>query len=183
MRKKATRQPGNQAARGVSTCEGGRCNRGSPQPLPISLPCCLVASLPARRRRRRALTLVELMVVVVILGILATTVTVSVRDYLVTGKQSATKQEIAQITAALELFYIENDRYPTNDEGLAVLLERTDRHPDGLLRGGDLNDPWGHPYQYVHPGLHGTFDLVSYGADGLEGGTGASADIKSWEMR
>ena len=131
---------------------------------------------------RRALTLVELMVVVVILGILATTVTISVRDYLVTGKQNAAKQELAQLIAALELFYLENDRYPTNEEGLAVLLERTDRHPDGLLRGGDLNDPWGHPYEYVYPGVHGSFDLVCYGTDGLEGGSGASADISSWEM-
>jgi len=123
------------------------------------------------------------MVVIVILGILATTVTVSVRDYLITGKQNAAKQEMAQITSGLELFYMENNRYPTNDEGLALLLERTERHPDGLLRGGDLNDPWNHPYQYVCPGLHGSFDLVCHGADGLEGGTGASADINSWEMK
>lgn len=131
---------------------------------------------------RRALTLVELMVVVVILGILATTVTLSVRDHLVTGKQNAAKQELAQIGAALELFYMENDRYPSNEEGVAALLERTERHPDGLLRGGDLNDPWGHPYQYIYPGLHGTFDLVCYGADGLEGGDGANKDISSWEV-
>ena len=130
---------------------------------------------------RRGLTLVELMVVVVILGILATTVTVSVRDYLVTGKQNAARQEMAQIVSALELFYMENDRYPGNEEGVAVLLERNDRHPDGLLRGGDANDPWGHPYQYVYPGLHGSFDLVCHGADGMEGGTGAASDIVSWE--
>jgi general secretion pathway protein G len=123
------------------------------------------------------------MVVVVILGILATTVTISVRDYLVTGKQSAAKQEIAQIVSALELFYLENDRYPTNQEGLAILLQKTEKHPDGLLRGGDLKDPWGHPYQYVHPGLHGTFDVVCYGADGREGGTGADSDLSSWDMK
>lgn len=132
---------------------------------------------------RRGLTLVELMVVVVILGILATTVTVSVRDYLISGKQNAAKQEMAQILAALELFYLENDRYPTNNEGLTILREKTDRHPDGLLRGGDLNDPWGHPYQYVHPGVQGTFDLVCYGADGLEGGAGGDQDLNSWELK
>jgi len=132
------------------------------------------------KRRSRAFTLVELMVVVVILGILATTVTIAVRDYLVTGKQSAAKQEIAQIVAALELFYIEKDRYPRNEEGLAVLFERSDKHPDGLLRGKDLNDPWGNPYEYVYPGVHGSFDLVSYGSDGAEGGNGADEDISSW---
>ncbi|MEW6252158.1 MAG: type II secretion system major pseudopilin GspG [Planctomycetota bacterium] len=134
-------------------------------------------------QRRRALTLVELMVVVVILGILATTVTISVRDYVITGKQNAAKQELSQLVSALELYYLENGRYPTNDEGLAVLLARTEKHPDGLLRGGDVNDPWGHPYQYVCPGLHGSFDLVCYGADGREGGTGADADIASWDMK
>jgi len=139
--------------------------------------------LPNYTRRTRAFTLVELMVVVVILGILATTVTVSVRDYLVTGKQNAAKQELAQITSALELFYIENNRYPTNEEGLAVLTQRSEKHPDGLLRGGDLNDPWGHAYEYVYPGLNGTFDLVCYGADGVEGGSGANADLNSWEMQ
>lgn len=133
--------------------------------------------------RRRALTLIEVMVVVVILAILATTVTISVRDYLITGKQSAAKQEVAQIAAALELYFMENDRYPTTQEGLAVLQARTEKHPDGLIRGGDLNDPWGHPYQYVCPGVKGSFDLVCYGADGLEGGSGGAADIHSGDLK
>lgn len=123
------------------------------------------------------------MVVVVILGILATTVTVSVRDYLVTGKQNAAKQELAQIRAALDLFFVEHDRYPTNDEGLAILLKPSEKHPDGLLRGGDLKDPWNHNYEYICPGLHGTFDLICFGADGTEGGTGGGADIASWDMK
>ena len=131
--------------------------------------------------RKRALTLVELMVVIVILGILATTVTLSVRDHLVSGKQSAAKQELAQIKAALELYFLEHDRYPTNDEGLAILVARNEKHPDGLLQGGDLKDPWGHPYEYVCPGVHGSFDLMCFGADGQEGGNGGSADLVSWE--
>lgn len=135
------------------------------------------------RHKRRGFTLVELMVVVVILAVLATTVTVSVREYLITGKQGAAKQELAQIGAALDLFFIERDRYPTNEEGLAILIERNEKHPDGLLKGGDLNDPWGHPYEYVYPGLHGTYDLSCLGADGLEGGSGGDADLNSWEMK
>ena len=141
------------------------------------------SKIPNPKWTRRALTLVELMVVVVILGILATTVTISVRDYLVSGKRNAAKQELAQIAAALDLFYIENDRYPTNDESLATLTEHNERHPDGLLRGGDLNDPWGQPYEYVYPGLHGTYDLICYGADRAEGGNGADEDLVSWEMK
>ncbi len=127
-----------------------------------------------------AFTLVELMVVVVILGILATIVTVSVNDYLVKGKQTAAKAEIARISEALNLFYLDHDRYPDNDEGLAALKKTTPQHPQGILQ-GDLLDPWGRPYVYVYPGVHGVFDLLSLGADGQEGGTGADTDVVSWE--
>ena len=132
---------------------------------------------------RLALTLIELMVVVVILGVLATTITLSVRDHLVSGKQAAAKKEIAEMSAALELYYMEHDRYPTNEEGLDILLQKSDAHPDGMLRGGDLLDPWRHPYEYVFPGAHGSFDIVCFGADGSEGGTGADADLHSWEFK
>jgi len=129
----------------------------------------------------RAFTLVELMVVVVIIGLMATVVTVSVTDYLVTGKQTAARSEIAQISSALELFYLENDGYPSNDEGLALLKKASPAHPNGILQ-GDLLDPWGNEYVYVYPGVHGTFDLASYGADGAEAGIGANADIVSWDL-
>ena len=125
-------------------------------------------------------TLVELMVVVVILGVLATMVTVSVTDYLIQGKQSAARTEIAQISNALQLFYTEFDRYPDNDEGLALLKKPNAAHPHGILQ-GDLLDPWGYEYIYVYPGLHGAFDVCSYGANGQEGGIGGDGDICSWE--
>lgn len=136
---------------------------------------------PLRRRRTGAFTLVELMVVVVILGLLATVVTVSVTDYLVKGKQSTAKAEIAQIGNALKLFYTEFDRYPDNEEGFALLTKSSASHPHGILQ-GDLLDPWGHEYVYVYPGIHGAFDLCSYGANGQEGGTGADLDICSWAV-
>ena len=133
-----------------------------------------------RCRNNSAFTLVELMVVVVIIGVLATVVTVSVTDYLVKGKQGAAQAEIAQIGNALQLFYLEFDRYPDNDEGLAALKEKSPTHPNGILQ-GDLLDPWGHQYIYVHPGIHGAFDLCSYGANGQEGGTGADVDLCNWK--
>lgn len=133
------------------------------------------------RISRSAFTLVELMVVVVIIGVLATVVTVSVTDYLVKGKQDASRAEIAQISNALQLFYTEFDRYPDNDEGLALLKQSSSTHPHGILQ-GDLKDPWGHEYVYVYPGLHGVFDVCSYGANGQEGGTGNDADICSWNL-
>lgn len=119
------------------------------------------------------------MVVVVIIGVLATVVTVSVTDYLVKGKQNATKAEIAQISNALQLFYTESDRYPDNDEGLVLLTRSSQAHPHGLLQ-GDLLDPWGHAYVYVYPGVHGAFDLCSFGANGQEGGTGPDTDLCNW---
>ena len=131
--------------------------------------------------QRSAFTLVELMVVVVILGIMATVVTVSVTDYLVIGKQNAARSEIARFRSALELFYTEFSRYPTNDEGLALLLTATPTHSNGILQ-GDLFDPWGGPYQYIYPGVHGTFNLVRYGANQVGGGTGADTDMVSWDL-
>lgn len=130
----------------------------------------------------RSFTLIEVMVVVVILGVLATVVTVSVTDYLVKGKQTAARTEIAQISQALKLHYSETDKYPSTDEGLALLLEPSPAHPNGLMQ-GDLLDPWGHAYVYVYPGVHGAFDLCSFGANGQEGGTGADTDLCNWDQQ
>jgi general secretion pathway protein G len=139
---------------------------------------------PSGRRvlKRFGFTLVELMVVVVILGVLATVVTVSVNDYLIKGKQSAAKTEIAQISNALELFFTEFDRYPDNDEGLALLTKPSTGHPQGILK-GDLLDPWGNGYLYVHPGIHGAFDVCSYGANKQPGGTGGDLDICNYDTQ
>lgn len=136
---------------------------------------------PTLRHATLGFTLVELMVVVVIVGIMATVVTVSVTDYLISGKQSAARNEIAQIKNALELFYTEFDRYPTNDEGLTLLVKPTARHPNGILQ-GDLLDPWNNPYQYIYPGVHRTYDIICYGANKVDGGTGADEDIASWDL-
>ena len=130
---------------------------------------------------RYAFTLVELMVVIVIIGVMATVVTISVTDYLVTAKQNTARSEIATITNALSLYYMEFDRYPTNEESLALLKKKTPQHPNGILT-NDLRDPWHNEYIYIYPGIHGAFDIVSYGVDGQEGGTGANSDISSWEL-
>ncbi len=134
-----------------------------------------------RMTRPIAFTLVELMVVVVIVGVLATVTTVSVRDYLVSAKQNVARSEIATITNGLELFFMEKDRYPNNDEGIAMLQRKTPEHPNGILT-SDLKDPWGRLYIYLYPGAHGPYDLVSFGADGQEGGAGADGDITSWHL-
>lgn len=125
---------------------------------------------------RSGFSLVELMVVIVIIGLLAGIVTVSVRSYLVAGKQSVARTEMAKIAQALETFYTAYDRYPTNEEGLAILAQPSERFTDGILTRLP-KDPWGSPYQYNFPGRRGRFEILCLGADRREGGQGADQDL------
>lgn len=136
----------------------------------------------ARRRRRRGFTLIELMVVVVIIGLLAGAVTISVRGYLVASKQNIARMEIGKIIQGLETFYTAYDRYPSNEEGLRVLVEPSDDFPEGILSKVP-RDPWDNPYQYNHPGRSGPYEVICYGADGREGGDGADEDLTSRELQ
>jgi len=131
---------------------------------------------------QRGLTLVELMVVIIIIGLLASIITINVRGHLVKARQSVAKQEIATIVQALETFYATYGRYPTNEEGLAILTRPTEKLPEKLLDGEPI-DPWGRPYQYNSPGANGPYEVISYGADGREGGQGADADVRSDKLK
>jgi general secretion pathway protein G len=130
---------------------------------------------------QRGFSLVELMVVIVIIGLLSGVATISVRSYLVRGKQTVARMEVAKLAQAIDTFYGHFDRYPTNEEGINVLVEKSDAFPDGLLNKVPV-DPWGHAYEYNYPGRNGPYELVSYGADHQEGGTGADADISSADV-
>lgn len=121
-------------------------------------------------RRRAAFSLIEVMVVVVIIGLLAGTVVLRVTGYMDTAKVNRTKSDIGTIERAIEAFYLEHSRYPTNQEGLTELPIKT------------RLDPWGNPYQYNSPGQKGPFEIVSFGADGQAGGDGMNADIYSWQV-
>jgi general secretion pathway protein G len=142
--------------------------------------------ITARRRYRgeAGFTLVEILVVITIIGLIMAMVGPRVLNYLGESKAKAAKIQIESMGSALDLFYLDNGRYPTTSEGLAGLVQRTGNSPawnGPYLRGGIVpNDPWGHPYVYRSPGEHGSYDLISYGADGQEGGTGTAADITNW---
>lgn len=136
----------------------------------------------ARRRLwRTAFTLTELMVVIVIIGLLAGAVTLSVRSYLISSKQNVARMEIAKISEALNTFYAQYDRYPSNDEGIDLLCRPSEKFADGLLSKVPV-DPWGNPYEYIHPGRSKPFEVMCYGADGREGGTAADTDISSVDL-
>lgn len=129
-------------------------------------------------------TLIELLVVLVVLGLLAGLVGPQVMKHLGESKVKTAKLQIEEISAALDMFRIDVDRYPTDDEKLAALVER----PSGLdswngpyLRKSFVpKDPWGHEYRYRYPGENGEFDVYSLGADQQEGGSGENSDIVSW---
>lgn len=137
---------------------------------------------------RRGFTLIELMIVVVILGLLATTIMPKILSKPDKARVAKAKLEIRQIMTALALFKTENGRFPTTSEGLAALVTNPnpsglpDYDPDGYLDKVPL-DPWKNNYVYISPGVSSKdFDLVSYGRDGENGGTGYDADIESWNL-
>ena len=133
-------------------------------------------------------TLIEILVVIVILGILAALVVPRVLERPDEARVIAAKSDIATIMQALKLYRLDNQRYPTTEQGLAALVARPTQppvppnwKPNGYLERLP-KDPWGQPYQYLNPGLRGEIDVFSFGADGQPGGTGIDADIGSWDL-
>jgi general secretion pathway protein G len=133
-------------------------------------------------------TLLEVMVVVVILGILATLVVPKIISRPDEARVIAAKQDIASVLQALKLYRLDNQRYPTTEQGLQALVARpaTSPIPPNWKAGGYLErlpkDPWGNYYQYLNPGLRGEIDVFSFGADGAPGGEANDADIGSWNL-
>ena len=139
-------------------------------------------------KQSHGFTLIEVMVVIVILGVLAALIVPKVMGRPDEARIIAAKQDIASITQALKLYRLDNLRLPTTDQGLQALVKKPTLPPDApnWNKLGYLerlpNDPWGHPYQYLQPGLHGEMDIMSLGADGAPGGDDNDADIGSWQL-
>lgn len=141
---------------------------------------------PFRRAGRQSgFSLIEIMVVVVIMGILAALVVPNLLDRPDQARIVAARQDIGGIMQALKLYRLDNGRYPSQAQGLQALVKRPEAAPlpnnwrsymDRLP-----NDPWGAPYQYLNPGVHGEIDVFSFGADSQAGGEGNDADIGSWQ--
>lgn len=142
----------------------------------------------ARRLRKQAgFTLIELLIVMVILGLLAALVGPKLFGHVDQAKVDATRSQISSLETALDAFRLDLGRYPTSDEGLAVLIAAPADDSPGASRwrGPYLKkkakDGWGNEFHYTAPGQHGDYDIVSYGADNKEGGEGNDADIGNWD--
>lgn len=134
--------------------------------------------LHATASRQRGFSLIEIMVVVVIMGVLAALVVPNVMDRPDQARVVAAKQDIGAIMQALKLYRLDNGRYPSNEQGLAVLAEK--RGGGSAYMDRMPTDPWGTPYQYLNPGVHGEIDVFSMGADQTPGGEGVDAEVGSW---
>jgi general secretion pathway protein G len=144
--------------------------------------------LAARARPAdRGFTLIEIMVVVVILGILAALVAPNVIRRVDDARVTKARQDIRAYETALNLYRMDNFRYPTTEQGLQALVQRpTDPNIRNWKEGGYIDslkkDPWGRDYLYRAPGTRGEFDLYTLGADGQPDGEGPDADSGNWNI-
>jgi len=159
---------------------GHREGKGTPTPL--------LASLRPLLSSVSGFTLIELMVVIIILGILAGLIVPRIMEDPEKAKVVKAKLQIESFSAALKRYKLDSGDYPSTDQGLQALVEKPSvgkipsRYPEKGYLPKVPKDPWGNDYVYICPGEHGDFDLISYAADGKEGGEGKDADVRSWEI-
>lgn len=134
----------------------------------------------------KGFTLIEVLIVIVILGVLAALIVPKVMSRPDEARIVAARQDIATIMQALKLYRLDNRKYPTMEQGLAALIVKPEVDPVPTNWKSYIErlpqDPWGAPYQYLNPGLHGEIDVFSYGGDSKPGGEGIDADIGSWQL-
>jgi general secretion pathway protein G len=126
------------------------------------------------RRGEAGFTLMELLVVLIILGLIAAFAVPQVIKFVGGAKTDSARIQIERLSGVLDLYRLEEGHYPSEEEGLDVLVGGSIRKAESLI------DPWGQPYLYRFPGEYGDYDLYTLGADGQEGGEGEDQDLTSW---
>jgi general secretion pathway protein G len=133
----------------------------------------------------RGFTLIEIMVVLVIIGVLAALIAPAVLGRVDEARITAARTDVGNLMQALKLYKLDNQRFPTAEQGLEALVRKPTAGPIPPNWKTYLDklpaDPWGRAYQFLNPGVHGEIDVFSLGADGQAGGEGGNADIGSWQ--
>lgn len=130
-------------------------------------------TLKTKTNPQSGFTLIELLVVMVIIGLLAALVVPKFFGHVDKAMQQDARAQIELLGQALDLYRLENHKYPNTDEGLQAIAS--------YLKKEVPMDPWGNNFAYTSPGEHGDYDLISYGADSIEGGENNNKDIVSWK--
>lgn len=141
-------------------------------------------------RNQHGFTLIELMVVIVILGVLAGLIIPRIMGRPEEARRMKARVQIESLETALKLYKLDNGSYPSTEQGLQALVEaptvgqlpRAWREGGYLEKGRVPRDPWENEFVYLSPGVHGDFDISSYGADGEPGGEDNDKDINNWEL-
>ena len=148
------------------------------------------SNLKTSRWSFQGFTLIEIMVVIVILGILAGLIVPRIMGRPEEAKQLKAEIQIESLETALKLYKLDNGMYPTTEQGLTALVDAPDTEPipKNFRKGGYLEkgkvpkDPWGNEFVYLSPGVYNDYDIISFGADGAQGGEDKNRDINSWEI-
>jgi general secretion pathway protein G len=137
----------------------------------------------------RGFSLIELMVVIVIIGLLVSIIAPRFMDAPGKAKQVKAKATIEALESSLKMYKLDNGSYPTTEQGLTALVQQPANTGPTWKKGGYLEkgqvpkDPWNNEYIYLSPGLHGDFDIITYGLDGIPGGEEENADINNWDIQ
>ncbi len=142
--------------------------------------------------KQSGITLVQLLIVIVILAVIAA-VLLAPRLLGQAGRalQTQAAEDIETLGIALDRYAKDNGDYPSSEQGLKALWEHPEEPPIPIywltpyIQIPITEDPWGNPYIYVRPGVHDQYgyDLISFGSDGVEGGSGEAEDVVSWIRR